>query len=400
MGLGVVFVAILLAGPAGSPASPEAPLTWGALVGSGLFTIPDTSTLLRGRFVAAVTIDNRDRDPLGLDLVDGAIAWNYGLTGWSEAYGRFIFNRSVAVPDTPVLPPPPLDEILAPGTTAPRRPFYAVYPPTPYVDDTGAIHFGAGTPGDGLVGAKARALAPSGWRPAAAAVLELQFPMARNLRDLQHGAGTGGFDLRLGGIAEWPRGRWSFVASTAFTRVGTPPYPDRRIEWRDGRVTVTDEPLILPHRLDVGVGVRRVLRPDLAAVGEATTVFDVGHRTRIVDRARPIDVLAGLQYRRRRFRVTAALRDHLHALQSMAIRPSPLAGMVDVTEVGNVDLARYLSAIGLSDAVPMLRLGVHRLLVPAPGGPPLPPGSRVIPNTYRIRSEHQVGFLLLWGMTF
>jgi len=400
MGLGVVFVAILLAGPGGSPASSEAPLTWGALVGSGLFTIPDTSTLPRGRFVAGVTIDNRDRDPLGLDLVDGAIAWNYGLTGWSEAYGRFIFNRSVAVPDTPVLPPPPLDEILAPGTTAPRRPFYSVYPPTPYVDDTGAIHFGAGTPGDGLVGAKARALAPSGWRPAAAAVLELQFPMARNLRDLQHGAGTGGFDLRLGGIAEWPRGRWSFVASTAFTRVGTPPYPDRRIEWRDGRVTVTDEPLILPHRLDVGVGVRRVLRPDLAAVGEATTVFDVGQRTRIVDRARPIDVLAGLQYRRRRFRVTAALRDHLHALQSMAIRPSPLAGMVDVTEVGNVDLARYLSAIGLSDAVPMLRLGVHRLLVPAPGGPPLPPGSRVIPDTYRIRSEHQVGFLLLWGMTF
>src|SRR5229473_1082344 len=273
----VVLVAILLAGPAGAPASPEAPLTWGALVGSGLFTIPDASTLPRGRFVAGVTIDNRDRDPLGLDLVDGAIAWNYGVTGWCEAYGRFIFNRSVAVPDTPVLPPPPLDQILAPGTAAPRRPFYSVYPPTPYVDDTGAEHFGAGTPGDGLVGAKARFLAP--------------------------------------------RGRWSFVASTAFTRVGTPPFPDRRIEWRDGGVMVTDEPLILPHRLDVGVGVRRVLRPNLAAVAEATTVFDVGHRTRIVDRARPIDVLLGLQYRRRRFRVTAALRDHLHALQSMAIRP-------------------------------------------------------------------------------
>ena len=43
---------------------------------------------------------------------------------------------------------------------------------------------------------------------------------------------------------------------------------------------------------------------------------------------------------------------------------------------------------------------VHRLLVPPPGGPPLPPGSRTIPDTYRIRSEHQMGFLLLWGMTF
>ena len=76
MGMDVVLAAILLAGPAGSPAAPEAPLTWGALVGSGLFTIPDTSTLPRGRFIAGVTIDNRDRDPLGLDLVDGAIAWN------------------------------------------------------------------------------------------------------------------------------------------------------------------------------------------------------------------------------------------------------------------------------------------------------------------------------------
>ncbi|PYQ05913.1 MAG: hypothetical protein DMF82_07375, partial [Acidobacteria bacterium] len=246
MGMGVVLAAMLLAGPAGPPANPETPLSWGALLGSGLFTLQDTSTIPRGRFVAGVTIDNRDRDPLGLDLMDGAIAWNYGMTSWSEAYGRFIFNRSVAVPDTPVLPPPPLDQIVAPGMSPPRRPYYSVYPPTPYVDDTGAIHFGAGTPGDGLVGAKARVFAPNGWRPAAAALLELQFPIARNLKDLQHGAGTGGFDVRVGGIAEWPRGRWSFVASTAFTRVGTPPYPDRRIEWHDGGVMTTDEPLVLP----------------------------------------------------------------------------------------------------------------------------------------------------------
>lgn len=400
MGMGVVLVAMLLAGPAGPPANPEAPLSWGALLGSGLFTLPDTATLPRGRFVAGVTIDNRDRDPLGLDLMDGAIAWNYGMTSWSEAYGRFIFNRSVAVPDTPVLPPPPLDQIVLRGMSPPRRPFYSVYPPTPYVDDTGAIHFGAGTPGDGLVGAKARAFAPNGWRPAAAALLELQFPMARNLKDLQHGAGTGGFDLRAGGVAEWLRGRWSFVASTAFTRVGTPPYPDRRIEWRNGGVMSTDEPLILPHRIDAGVGARRVLRANLAAVGEVTTVFDVGHRTKTVDRARPVDVLAGLQFRSRRFRVTAALRDHTHALQSMKVRPSPLAGLVDVTKVSDVDLLRYLSSVSMAEAMPMLRLGSHRLLVPAPGGPPLPPGSRVIPPTYRIRSEHQLGFLLLWGMTF
>jgi len=98
--------------------------------------------------------------------------------------------------------------------------------------------------------------------------------------------------------------------------------------------------------------------------------------------------------------VTAALRDHRNALPSMAVRPSPLAGMVDMSRVSQEDLVRYLGEAGLGDAVPRLRIGTHRLVVPAPGGPPLPEGARVIPPTYRIRSEHQVGFLLLWAMTF
>src|SRR5207245_5308455 len=193
--------------------------------------------------------------------------------------------------------------------------------------------------------------------------LALQFRIARNLRDLQHGAGSGSFDVRAGAIAEWLRGRWSFVGATSFTRVGRPPFPDRRIEWRGGAVVSVDEPLILPHRLDVGVVVRRVLRSDLAAVAEATTVFDVGHRTRIVDRARPVDILAGLQLRRKRFRVTAALRDHRNALQSMKVqrhRPHrPDARDPD-------DLSRYVQEVGLSEAMPLLLTGTHRLLVPSP----------------------------------
>jgi hypothetical protein len=400
MGMSAVLVAILLAGPAARTDTAETPLPWGSLLGSGLLTMQDTATLPKGRFLAGLTVDNRDRDPLGLDIVDGAVSWSFGVTPRLETYGRFLFNRSVAVPDTPVLPPPPLDQIVFPGASPPVRPFYSVYPPMPYVDDTGAIHFGAGTPGDGLVGAKMRVVTSRGLRPSVAGIFEFQFPIARNLRDLQAGAGTGGFDVRVGGIAEWPRGPWSFVASTALTRMGTPPFPDRRIEWRGEAVVVTDEPLVLPYRLDTGVGVRRVLRPKVAVVAEVTTVFDVGHRTQIVDRARPVDILAGLQFRNKRFQVTAALRDHRNALPSMKVQPSPLAGMVDVTKVTGVDLSRYLADAGLSAAVPMLRPRTHRLVIPVPGGPPLPPGSRVIPDTYRIRSEHQMGFLMLWTMTF
>lgn len=400
MVMGVLVLAVILAGPAGPPASAETPDPWAALLGSGLLTVQDTSTLKRGRLSFALTIDNRDRDPLGLDIVDGAVAVRAGVTRWAEAYGHFILNRSVAVPDTPVHPPPPLDQLVPPGAVAPRRPYYSLYSPSPYVDDTGVIHFGAGHPGDGLIGFKGRALEPSGARPGIAANLEIRFPLVKNLRDLQAGAGTGGTDVRFGTIAEWLRGPWSFVASTGFMHVGQPAYTDRRIEARGGSVVVTDDPLVLPYRVDFGFGVRRALKPTLAAVGEATTVFETGRRTSSLDRARPVDILLGVQYRRKKFQVTAAVRDHRNALPSMQMRRSPLAGLADVTRVSGTDLSTYLQQVGFADAARHLRLGTHRLLVPPPGGPPLPPGARVIPEEYRIRSEQQLGFLLLWAVSF
>jgi hypothetical protein len=182
--------------------------------------------------------------------------------------------------------------------------------------------------------------------------------------------------------------------------VGQPAYPDRRIESRNGVVVATDEALVLPHRVDIGVGVRRALGRAVSAVGEATTVFEVGHRTRSLDRARPVDVLGGLQLRWRALRMTAALRYHGNTPGSMDVRRTPLAGLVDVTHVSDADIARYLREVGLEGAQSQLRPGTHRLLVPPADGPPLPPGSRVIPETYRIRSEHQVGFVLLWGLSF
>jgi hypothetical protein len=402
----VLFLALLLAGPATAdtpaPAPPasDAPDTWPALLGSGLVTLQDVSTLPRGRFTLNITVDNRDRDPLGLDLVDGSLTMNVGVTSWAELYGRHVFSRGVAVPDTPVLPPPPLDAILPPGTSLPRRPFYSLYSPVPYVDDSGPIRFGSDIAGDALLGVKARALAQRGRRPGLAGSLEVQLPLHKELKYLQAGSGTGGVDVRLAAIAEWRRAPWSFIASTGFTRVGQPAYPDRIIQWRDGRAVSTEEPLVLPHRWDFGLGARRLLLPDLAAVGEVTTVFETGHRTRSLDRARPIDLLAGLQYRWKVLRMTAALRHHGNALRSMKIRPSPLAGYVDLTHVSINDIAGYLGQMGLEDGAQLLRAGTHRLLAPPANGPELPPGSRVIPDSYRIRSEHQYGFVLLFGLRF
>lgn len=397
MAIGSSLLALVLAGPASGPPSPD---PWSALLGSGLLTLQDTATLRPGRISLAATIDNRDRDPLGLDIFDGAVAVRAGLTSWAEAYGQFILNRSVAVPDALVNPPPPLDQIVPTGTVAPTRPWYSLYSPSPYVDDTGRIRFGAGHPGDALLGLKARALEPRGARPGLAGSVDVRFPLARNLRDLQAGAGTGGTDLRVGVVAEWRAGRWDVVAATGFMHVGQPAYADRVIESRGGSVVVTDEPLVLPYRWDMGLGVRRDLTGWLSAVGEVTTVLETGRRTTSLDRARPVDLMLGVQLRHKSLQMTAALRDHRNALPSLSVRTSPLAGLVDVTGVGADDLAEYLRQIDFGGAEQHLRPRTHRLLVPPPIDVALPAGARVIPQEYRITSEHQLGFTLIWAVTF
>jgi hypothetical protein len=398
----MVPCSLLLAAALASAPRAEVTDPWSGLLGSGLLTLQDTSTLAPGRVGLGLTIDNRDRDPLGLDIVDGAIAVRGGLTGWAEAYGQFVLNRSVAVPDTPVNPPPPLDLLVPPGARVPARPYYSLYSPAPYLDDTGVIHFGAGQPGDALVGLKARVLVPQGARPGVALNLDVRFPLGSSLRDLQAGAGTGGVDLRTGAIAEWRAGGWSFVAASGFTRVGQPSHPDRIIRVRDGLVEATDEPLVLPYRIDLGAGVRRSLGRALAVVGEVTTLFETGRRTRSLDRSRPVDFLIGLQARRRNLQATAALRDHRNALPPERMLASPLAGFVDLTAVNEDATAAYLQAIGLGGAVPELRAGAHRLLVPPPAGleVALPAGARVIPSEYRISSEHQLGFLFVVSVSF
>ena len=96
---------------------------WLGLSGSGLFTLPDIRTMAPGEFVVGVTVDNRDRDPLGIDLLDGALAWNVGLTRRMETYGRVVASRVVTVPGRLLpLPPPPLDLIVPASVDPPRRP--------------------------------------------------------------------------------------------------------------------------------------------------------------------------------------------------------------------------------------------------------------------------------------
>lgn len=388
----LILALLLLPAPAEEP--------WTSLRGSGLLTLSDAATEAPGRVALGITVDNRDRDPLGIDLFDGALAWSIGVRRRLELYGHWTFSRVVALPEVPALPPPPLDLVLPAGTPAPARPYYALYFETPYLNHRGDARFDQFVPGGALLAAKLRLLDQRRGRPALALALELRPPLARGRHSLASGSGTGGFDAGLRAISEWRVGAWALVANAAYTRVGAPPDHDRIISADASRASVLEEPLRLPDRLDLGVGARRELGSKLAALVESTLELPIGEATPVLDARAPLDVLAGFQGRFGPLRLVAGLRYHGRSLPSGELRRAPLAGFVDLTDVSDADARSYLTAIGLGGAAERLRTGVQRAVAPPRGAAPLPNGARVIPDRYRIRSEHQFGSVFLLGWRF
>ena len=73
---------------------------------------------------------------------------------------------------------------------------------------------------------------------------------------------------------------------------------------------------------------------------------------------------------------------------------------MDVSGVGDEVLADWLAAAGAGAATPHLRAGSQRLVSGAPAGVALPEGARVVPADYAVRSEHQLGFVIVWAWAF
>jgi hypothetical protein len=324
-----------------------------------------------------------------------------------ETYGRVVTSRVVTVPGSRLpLPAPPLDLIAPVSVDPPRRPYYPLFSLTPYVNDRGGARFTAWVPGDAILGVKRRLAEPRGRRPGVAVAGELTVPMPGGLADLQAGAGTGSVDLGARAVAEWRLGRSSIVASALFVRTGSTPYGDRLVTLPaadaegNPRARVVDVPLTLPNRLELGLGARRALLPWLAAVLELSAAMEVGYRSQALDRITPLDFLAGAQVQRGHLRCSASLRYHGNALRSGQVRPSPLAGAADLTDVAPPALAAYLHQAGAASSLDWLRVRSQRVLLAPPPDAPLPPGARLVPAQYEISSEHQVGFLIALGWAF
>lgn len=392
---------LLVAGVAAPAAAEDVATPWVSLSGGGLITLPGTSTLERGRFNAGFTVDNQDRDPLKLDVVDLSAAWVAGLRPGLETYGHAVVSRAVAVSPRATLFPSPIDILVPRGLSVPQRPYYPQYTPIPYVNRTGRSQLGQFLPGDAVVGVKKTLRASSGVVPGLAASAEIKIPLAWGLADLQGGAGTGAIDERARITAEWGGRARSVVASVAYTHRGTPAWGDRVIVFDpSGGVNVTDLPMRLPSEVGLGLGVRQVVNLNVALVAEVIKAAEVGGRTDAFREPGPLDIAAGAQLRWRRVAVTAGLRYHANSVPRMTRYASPLGGLADLSQVADADLAPYLSAIGASGSLPFLRhRGQSALEMPA-SGPPLPDGARILPADFFVRAHDQIGYMLVCGWTF
>ena len=390
---------VLLAGP--TPVA-EPPLPSPSLLGTGLLTLHDTRTLPRGRFTIATALHNRDRDPLGIDVFDYSVAFAVGVTPRIEAYGSGVFSRVVVVPDFsqtwPALPPPPLDLVLPQTMAVPARPYYAIVPPFPFANGRGDQRFSDLVPGDLVLGAKMRLREVGEQRTGYAVSGEIKIPLTGRMGALQSGSGTGGVDLSVRGIAEKRFLGMDIVTSAAVTYVGGPALADRLLIANPDGSAVVEEPLRLPSRIEIGAGLRRVLTPRLALIGEGVATIEV-YGAKTLDRVSPLDLLAGLQSRVGRARLTTGVLYAAGSPPSGIVRPSPLAGFVDLSRASEADARRYLQQGGLGGAAAYLRPGVQ-LVTPRVPGAALPTGARVIPDRYTIISEHQIGFVFALGWTF
>jgi hypothetical protein len=390
----VWLAAALLAGP-----GPRAGAEWASLAGSGLLTLPDTATLPAGRPRLVVFLDNRDRDPIQLDQIDFSLGLSLGVSASAEAYGQLVLSRAVAIGDRLALFPPPLDLLLPEGVRPPPRPYSPLHAPIPYVNRLGSGQLRRFVPGDAVLGAKLRFRGAGGAWPALAASAELKLPLAKDVAKLQSGAGTGGLDVLGRLTAEWHASPWQLVAAASFQRVGAPRLGDRLITYRaSGEVAVADQPLRLPDRIEAGLGARRALKPSLALVAELVKAAEVGDRTPVMPAPGPLDALVGAQLRRGRAQLTLAARYHLNSIDPGSASWS-LGGLADVSRVSDADLEAYLQSIGAGAAFPYFRERSQRALVYPPGGPPLPPGTLLLPAEYALKPHGRLGFMILFAWT-
>lgn len=348
-------------------------------------SFPSLSAAKAGAFSADFYVDDRDRDPQGIDVFDVGFRFRFQLGELTEVFSDLIVDRVVSLPEAPAIPSAPRDLIfLGPIHPIPN----AFVGEHPYLDKRGDARFDAFVPGTATVGL-ARALSTEGLALGLSASLAV--PMARGLHALQSGANSGSVDATFGTLASVSILGGVAHGRAAFTLAGPGSIPNLSFSVSGSTVQTTQTEVGIGNRLELGLAWIRPLSDSLAVGLEARTRKEFVGEDRI-DAVSPVDIMLAVHKRFGRFTASASLLDHRRPLPSGARRANPLAGGLDLSEVAPADRNAFLFGNGLGAVTSQLRDGVHTVVVGL-STPTLPPGAVRIDPTYRIRSEHNLGYI-------
>jgi len=343
-----------------------------------------------GTFTADFYVDDRDRDPWGIDVFDTGLRFRYQAGNNTELFGYAIVDRVVALPEVPAIPVSPRDLIFL----GPARIIPSVFEGEhPYLDKRGEARFDAFIPGVATIGVS-RVLRRDGLALGLSAGINI--PMAGSLNALRSGANSGRPDALFAflGSHELLGGR--IHGRVGYTIAGKGSWTDRSFSVSGNAVQLTEGHPPIGNRLDAGLAWIRSLSRTWALSLEARTKKEFVSEERI-DAVSPLDVMMALHKAFGHLTFSASLLDHLGALPSGELRANPLAGAIDLSNVAVQDRNAFLAQVGLGAAASQVRDGAHIVAIGVTSAA-LPAGALLIPPTYHIRSEHNLGYIftLTW----
>jgi len=340
-----------------------------------MLTVQEAGVLPPGVFELGLLVDNYDRDPLGIDVVDGGVAWRVGVVRPLELHFGYQLTRSVSSPGAHPVPPPPLDIVVLDGRV-PSDPYRAMYWPMPYlahhtarVDDM--------VSGEYSLGAKARLFGQRGLRPAVAASSQLTLPSSTAAYELSKGSGSGGLDAGFHVAASWRYERLRVSTNLGISLTGDLRRGDRLIV-----VGHEDAPLERsirrPRFLHSGLGVGFRVWGGLWALAEVSGWSPFGEHT----------PMQSDQLRVRNLTLGVGIRWHLNPPRDgMTLPTGPLAGAADLTRVPEAERTRFLASIGADSPRPDANVVVLGL----PADAPLPDGAGLVARDYETSTRGNVG---------
>jgi hypothetical protein len=370
-------------------ASSEDPLDG---TGRTLLSTREAGVLPLGRFEVGFLLDNYDRDPLGLDIVDGSVSLRLGVGRGVELGLTHQVTRSVSSPGAHPVPPPPLDIVAVDGKL-PRDPYRAMYWPMPYLSHHGA-RVDDMVPGEYTLGIRRSVLRQLGLRPALTVAAQLTLPGTTRRYPLSKGSGSGTLDVGFKSAVSWRYRSARLSANLGLTVNNDVDVGDRLV---DGEAvsSLCERTIRRPEFLHAGVGLRLAVRKDLSAVAEVSGWSPVGGHTPMQSESGASDLLVGVLLDAKRTTVALGLRWHLGApADGRSLPVGPLAGAVDLSRVPAAERARFLDSFGAAAPRPDANVVVTGL----PLGAELPDGAVYLPSVYQTHTQGNVGMIFRISM--